>query len=281
MIFPFQKNITYSGGYRSMPEFRLAEGILHDDSDLAQVVVQAVKAFVKYFLENYEGQFSDDHAGEWRGWDLMWMATLPHLCRELAGLECINKGEPLVEKTVALLLRSSDPQPGVMVNHKSTTVTLKNVKYRLYRENDVKSCSFRVVDPGPSLLVKARLSPGKLAELLLAVDTALPDIRRAMDELQAGMRERDLELKARLKAKEIERLTIQTLLDDTLDPMNIDGQFQVVDGKVHLSLRKTLTADLIIPMERLREFLSDPEGIESTLVPEKAEEKFGKFENFM
>lgn len=279
MTFPFQKNIISRGSYRSMPEFRLPEGLLDYNDNLAQVVLQIVKAFVEYFLENYEGQFSDDHAGEWRGWDLMWTATLPYLSHELAKQECSS--EPLVEKTAAILLRSGIPQSAVKVNHQNITVALKNVKYRLYRENDIKSCSFRVIDPGPSMLVKARLSPGKLAELLLAVDTALPDIRQAMNELQAGMRERDLELKARLKAKEIERLTIQTLLDEVLDPMSIDGQFQVVDGKVHLSLRKTLTADLLIPLERLREFLSDPEGIESTLAPEKKEEKFGKFDNFM
>jgi BMFP domain-containing protein YqiC len=117
-----------------------------------------------------------------------------------------------------------------------------------------------------------------LAKLLLALDAAMPEVRKAMDDLAEGVKAADMKKKARRKAEEIEKVTVRQLLDTTLDPMDIVARFRISDDVIHLTLTKTQKADLDIPMERLREFLSDPDRIESVLVPQKDAEKFGEFD---
>lgn len=268
-------NISLPRRIQDLPDPLLPEGLVNDEGDLPKAVVQVVKTFAEKFLEIYEQCLSDDLVGKLPGWECMWYPVLSRVCKDLEALDDPAETIPPVEKTVAEIIRSGVPQQAVKVTYKNLVLTLTNIKYRFRRDGTGNPVSFMVMNPGLSPFVQTTLSSGRFAALLLAVDTAMPDIRQVMDGLQEGMRNAGLEYQARRKAEEIERLTVRRLLDMTLDPMNINGHFEVKDGVVHLTLTKTLKADLDIPMERLREFLSDPEGIESTLVPQKIEELFG------
>lgn len=274
-------NITIPRRIQDLPDPLLPEGLIQNDGDLPQAVVTVVRTYAEKFLEIYEQFLSDDLAGKLPGWEYMWYPVLSRACKDLEALDDPAEAIPPVEKTVAEIIRSGVPQQAAKATYKNIVLTLTNIKYRFRRDGNGSPVSFMVMNPGLSPFIQTTLSAGRLAALLLAVDTAMPDIRQVMDGLREGMRNAGLEYQARRKAEEIERLTVRRLLDMTLDPMNIHGRFEVKDGVVHLTLTKTLKADLDIPMERLREFLSDPEGIESTLVPQNNEELFGDSDSSM
>lgn len=282
MIFPYKKNIIVSGSRRAWQEPLLPEEVLQDDGNLSQGVVRLVRGYVERYLKNYEGTDRDSKEyGDWPGWDCMWAAVLYRACDDLAKQDSWTGNVPPVEKTVAELLRSGVPQSDISVNHKNVTLRLKNGKYRLFRkESPVVTCAMRVMEPGVCPVIPMKLSPVLLAKLLLALDAAMPEIRKAMDGLLEGVKAADMERKARRKAEEIEKVTVRRLLETTLDPMDIVARFGIEGEVVHLTLTRTLKAELNIPMERLREFLSDPGRIESVLVPQKDAEKFGNLEIF-
>ena len=281
MIFPYKNNIIVSGSRQAWQEPQLPEAVLQDDGNLSQGVVRLVRGYVEGFLKNYDGVDREEY-GDWPGWDSMWAAVLYRACSDLAKQDTQAGNVPPVEKTVAELLRSGVPQSDISVGHKHVTLRLANGKYRLFRKETPRlTCAMRVMEPGVCPVIPMKLSPAMLAKLLLALDAAMPEVRRAMDDFVEGVKAADMKKKARRKAEEIEQVTVRHLLDTTLDPMDIVARFQISDDVVHLTLTKTQKADLDIPMEQLREFLSDPGRIESALVPQKDAEKFGKFEFFM
>ena len=280
MIFPFKKNTIVFGSRRAWQEPLLPEEILQDDGNLSLGVVRLVRGYVERFLKNYDGVDREDY-GDWPGWDNMWAAVLYRACDDLAKQDSWAGDVPPVEKTVAELLRSGVPQSDISVNHKNVTLRLTNGKYRLFRkESPVLTCSMRVMEPGVCPVIPMKLSPALLAKLLLALDAAMPEVRKAMDDLLEGVKAADMERKARRKAEEIEKVTVRQLLDSTLDPMDIVARFRIDGKSVHLTLTKTLKAELTLPMEQLREFLADPGRVESVLVPQKDAEKFGNLEKF-
>lgn len=281
MIFPYKTNIIVSGSRQAWQEPRLPEAVLQDDGNLSQGVVRLVRGFVEGFLKDYDGVDREAY-GDWPGWDTMWAAVLHRACSDLAQQDTQTENVPPVEKTVAELLRSGVPQSDISVNHKHVTLRLANGKYRLLRKESPRpTCAMRVMEPGICPVIPMKLSPAMLAKLLLALDAAMPEVRKAMDDFLEGVKAADMKKKARRKAEEIEQVTVRHLLDTTLDPMDIVARFRIQGDVVHLTLTKTQKAELDIPMEQLRAFLSDHGRIESVLAPQKDAEKFGDFENFM
>lgn len=278
MVFPFKKNIIVSGSRQAWQDTFLPEVVLRDDGNLSQDVVRLVRGYVEGFLKHYDGVDREDY-GDWPGWDSMWAVILYRACGDLAKQDTLTGNVPPVEKTVAELLRSGVPQSDISVSHKHVTLRLANGKYRLFRKDTpCVTSALRVMEPGICPVIPTKLSPAMLAKLLLALDAAMPEVRKAMDDLVDGIKAADMKKKARRKAEEIEKVTVRQLLDSALDPMDIVARFRISDDVIHLTLTKTQKADLDIPMERLREFLSDPDRIESVLVPQKDAEKFGEFE---
>lgn len=237
-----------------------------------KAVVDTVKAFVKWFLDTYEGMEGRRQGPDWAA---MWGYVLSPVGKG-AGYPVGREdwGEdafPNPEETAALIMKSGIPRNAVKAERNHITISLGWAMIRIYRiTSGYPAGSFRILRPGNSGIIRTGLSSRGLADLILAIDSATPDILKAMEVLDTGMKAADRILIARKKADEIERVTIQRLLDTVLPPLGITAEFEVRDGIVSVCLRKTLGTKMTVPVGRLQEILSDPDRIESSLKVESS-----------
>jgi hypothetical protein len=229
-----------------------------------------VRAYVKWFLDTYEG-LEERLPGP--DWGAMWGYLLPVVGKEAGSPLFLEDSEdtsfPSPEETAAMLLRRGIPRSAVKAERNAVTISLDGVLVRIYRyTSGYPAGSVRILRPGQSRVFRLALTSGELAELILSLNEAAAGIRREMDELDKGMKAADRKLAARKKADEIAVLTVRRLLDSASLPKGVTCSYTVTDGVVSLTFRKTMTASAEVPLQKLSELLRDPQGIESSLRPE-------------
>ena len=180
---------------------------------------------------------------------------------------------PNPEETAAILIRSGVPATAIEARHKHLTLSLTNGEYRIYREpSGSGSGTFRILRPDSSPIIKANLTSQGLADLLLALDSALDGVEDVMRKLMRNLKAVDFRKQVEAKSRDIERTTIKTLLDTVLAPLGIAGSFRVKNGIVTMILTKNLHADLEMPFDDMAGFLADPQRVAEALQVTPVEE---------
>ena len=154
------------------------------------------------------------------------------------------------------------------VRYKHITVTLTNGSYRFYRETSgFPAGSFILL--GQSKTNLARGIPSELvAEGLVAFDSALSELdgrfEAIMKEKEAARRRRE----ARMKSNEIIEIAVRQLIQEKLEPLNIEGTCKVADdGLVTLHFSQTFHGEVAMPLSALSELLSDPDRVKGMMAP--------------
>lgn len=191
-------------------------------------------------------------------------------CAEELGKTASAPRVPRAEETAVALLRKGVPRPAVRASFKHVTVTLANGQYRIYREtSSFPAGSVRILAPGYTRVGMLPLTSDALAELLLAIDAAVPDIKEVAERLLEAIDDERRRREIDRKAGEIGMTTAARLLEG-LPALGVGCEYEVNGGTVHLDLTRTLTASLDIPLEELPAFVSDPGKILSALSPAEA-----------
>lgn len=175
---------------------------------------------------------------------------------------------PRPEDVALTLLRQGVPAKEIQASHKHLDVYLPNSVYRIFRMNDFGS--FRMMRPASCGTVRTALGAQTMADFLLAFEALVPMLEKQIEAVLGEMLTAVREKKAELKAREIERKTVQIQLDEVLPDLGVNCHYEVNDGVVHLDLTRTLTASLDIPLTELQDLLRDPERILSALSVQKA-----------
>ena len=177
------------------------------------------------------------------------------------------------EETVTELIQTGISKDQIVATHKHLTVKLPNADYRMYRGVAGYPCgTIRITHNESTVLLRAGYLAKDLAQFILLLDAQLPELDKAATDLYRQVQEILRKKQAEAKALEIAKIAIASQLNATLPGLNIACTFTVSDGKVRLNLTRTLQANLTLPLEELSDFLSNPERIESTLVPKPAPE---------
>jgi hypothetical protein len=240
---------------------------IQDGGDIPAGIASIAHAYARLFLERL-GAAEEGARPEGYSWHELW----DHIMETATG-DGKAAVRPNAEETAAALIRSGVPSTAVRATYQNVTVTLPCGKYRIYREpSGFGGGAFRILSPGDSGILHPGITSEALAELILSLEDAMPSILEAVERMREGLRKAETRRTARMKAEQIEQTTVRRLLEETLVPMDIDCGFEVVDGVVRLSLSRTLTGRVEIPLEQLGAFLSDAARVESALTPEKAEQ---------
>lgn len=170
------------------------------------------------------------------------------------------------EETAVGLIRNGIPKENICAKFKHLTAVLPNADYRLYRETGrYPADTIRITRNGCSVNISPGLSTEDTVRFVLLLDELLPRIDEAaaalFDELQKEYRNKQTEL----KALEIARKAVEAQIADVLPGMGIKAKYKIADGKVKLHLTRTLTGEVELPLEALRDFLSNPGRVESAL----------------
>lgn len=249
----------------------LQPGISIPNEDIPTTVITIAEAYARLFLEDLEAD-SDGICIRNPNWNDMWSRILEMALHKAPASNGSGAIRPNAERTAVALIRRGVPSSAVKATYQSVTVTLPKGKYRLYRETSgFGTGAFRILCPGDSGILRPGISSEALAELILALEEAMPHVAEVTERMREGVRDAETRRMARLKAEQIEQTTVRRLLEETLVPMDIDCGFEVRDGVVRLSLSRTLKGSVEIPIEQLGAFLSDTARVESALTPEKAE----------
>lgn len=205
--------------------------------------------------------------------DLLKM-TIGGLAGEFPDLAGVAKAE----ETAAQLIRNGLPKHDVTASVKFVTIRLSHADYRIYRETSgCPAGSVRVCRTWQSREILTGLSSRGLAELLPALDEAMPEIDRNVRELAEQMKALEKRELAAFRARQIEDHTVRTLVAEFLKPLLIDCAFVIDDGKVKLNLAKELAGEVVLPLEDLPAFLSDPAKVEASLAPVEPTLQTGPF----
>ena len=170
------------------------------------------------------------------------------------------------EETAVGLIRNGVPKENICAKFKHLTAVLPNADYRMYRGTSrYPANTIRITRNGCSVNISPGLSTEDTVRFVLLLDELLPRIDEAaaalFDELQKEYRNKQTEM----KALEIARKAVEAQIADVLPRMGIKAKYKIADGKVKLHLTRTLTGEVEVPLEALREFLSDPGRVESAL----------------
>ena len=202
-------------------------------------------------------------------WSEIMQGILSACAAELGKTAC-GPHVPKAEETAAALLRKGVPRTAVRASFKHVTVTLPHGRYRIFRETSgFRAGSVRILAPGYTRVGMLPLTSEGLAELLLTLDAAVPDIKDVAERLLEAVDDETRRREAERKAGEIGMTAAARLLEG-LPALGVGCEYRVDGGTVHLDLTRTLTASLDVPFEELAAFVSDPGRILSALSPAEA-----------
>lgn len=235
----------------------------------------AARAYAEKYLASYEGNFSRWQASRADAWTGLWDIVAGMLVKEASAGGGAPRKPMAAEETALALMRRGIPKTAVKATRGHITVTLPNGRYNLYRSDGagLEAGSFRILSPGQSRCFGTKLPPDALAEVLLAIDGAVPGLVEIMDWLTVETGKVERAVVARWKADELAQKTVARILDDVLPALKIRCRAIVRDGKVHLDLTKILHADIDLPLEEVAAFASDPDGILARLTPVEVREQ--------
>lgn len=172
------------------------------------------------------------------------------------------------EETMVELIRSGVPADSVSAGYRYLTANLPNAKYRVYRSTSgYAPGTLRIVHGNIEATTRTCYSPKETAEFILLIDPLLPEVFKAGDALFLDISRLIKQRQAEQKAMEIAKKAVDMQLAAVLPGMNIACTYRVKGDKVSLKLTRELKASIDIPLEELAGLLSDPERIESALMP--------------
>ena len=170
------------------------------------------------------------------------------------------------EETATRLIHHGIPKGNISAKFNYLTASLPNADYRLYRETSGNSAdTIRITRNGYSVYITSRLSSEETARFVLLLDEHLPRIDEAAGALFGELLQKYRNKQTEMKALEIARKAVEAQIADVLPGMGIKAKYKIADGKVKLNLTRTLTGEVEVPLEALRDFLSDPGRVESAL----------------
>ena len=170
------------------------------------------------------------------------------------------------EETTTRLIHHGIPKGNISAKFNYLTASLPNADYRLYRETSGNSAdTIRITRNGYSVYITSRLSSEETARFVLLLDEHLPRIDEAAGALFGELLQKYRNKQTEMKALEIARKAVEAQIADVLPGMGIKAKYKIADGKVKLNLTRTLTGEVEVPLEALRDFLSDPGRVESAL----------------
>ena len=170
------------------------------------------------------------------------------------------------EETTTRLIHHGIPKGNISAKFNHLTASLPNADYRLYRETSGNSAdTIRITRNGYSVYITSRLSSEETARFVLLLDEHLPRIDEAAGALFGELLQKYRNKQTEMKALEIARKAVEAQIADVLPGMGIKAKYKIADGKVKLNLTRTLTGEVEVPLEALRDFLSDPGRVESAL----------------
>lgn len=170
------------------------------------------------------------------------------------------------EETATRLIHHGIPKGNISAKFNYLTASLPNADYRLYRKTSGNSAdTIRITRNGYSVYITSRLSSEETARFVLLLDEHLPRIDEAAGALFGELLQKYRNKQTEMKALEIAREAVEAQIADILPGMGIKAKYKIADGKVKLNLTRTLTGEVEVPLEALRDFLSDPGRVESAL----------------
>lgn len=173
------------------------------------------------------------------------------------------------EETTTRLIHHGIPKGNISAKFNYLTASLPNADYRLYRETSGNSAdTIRITRNGYSVYITSRLSSEETARFVLLLDEHLPRIDEAAGALFGELLQKYRNKQKEMMALEIARKAVDAQLADILPGMGIKVKYKIADGKVKLHLTRTFTGEVELPLEALRDFLSNPGRVESALKPE-------------
>lgn len=173
---------------------------------------------------------------------------------------------PKAEETALVLIRQGVPKENVTAGYNHVSIRLPNATYRIYRDTGGRPAgTLRVSRNGCHSIVRCGLESEDLAQFLMEIDPILPAIEERGLVLYQELEKEQLRAEAERKAKEIERISVESQLEAVLPAMDIACQYRIADGVVHLDLTRLFQAGLDIPVQDLPAFLADPAGILAAL----------------
>ena len=173
------------------------------------------------------------------------------------------------EETAIKIIRHGIPKENISAKSTYLTARLPNADYRLYRETSGSPAgTIRITWKGCIVYISSGLSSEDTARFVLLLDEHLPRIDEAAGALFGELLQKYRNKQKEMMALEIARKAVDAQLADILPGMGIKVKYKIADGKVKLHLTRTFTGEVELPLEALRDFLSNPGRVESALKPE-------------
>lgn len=173
------------------------------------------------------------------------------------------------EETAIKIIRHGIPKENISAKSTYLTARLPNADYRLYRETSGSPAgTIRITWKGCIVYISSGLSSEDTARFVLLQDEHLPRIDEAAGALFGELLQKYRNKQKEMMALEIARKAVDTQLANILPGMGIKVKYKIADGKVKLHLTRTFTGEVELPLEALRDFLSNPGRVESVLKPE-------------
>ena len=173
------------------------------------------------------------------------------------------------EETAIKIIRHGIPKENISAKSTYLTASLPNADYRLYRETSGSPAgTIRITWEGCIVYISSGLSSEDTARFVLLLDEHLPRIDEAARALFGELLQKYRNKQKEMMALEIARKAVDAQLADILPGMGIKVKYKIADGKVKLHLTRTFTGEVELPLEALRDFLSNPGRVESVLKPE-------------
>ena len=173
------------------------------------------------------------------------------------------------EETAIKIIRHGIPKENISAKSTYLTARLPNADYRLYRETSGSPAgTIRITWKGCIVYISSGLSSEDTARFVLLLDEHLPRIDEAAGALFGELLQKYRNKQKEMMALEIARKAVDAQLADILPGMGIKVKYKIADGKVKLHLTRTFTGEVELPLEALRDFLSNPGRVESVLKPE-------------
>lgn len=173
------------------------------------------------------------------------------------------------EETAIKIIRHGIPKENISAKSTYLTAWLPNADYRLYRETSGSPAgTIRITWKGCIVYISSGLSSEDTARFVLLLDEHLPRIDEAAGALFGELLQKYRNKQKEMMALEIARKAVDAQLADILPGMGIKVKYKIADGKVKLHLTRTFTGEVELPLEALRDFLSNPGRVESALKPE-------------
>ena len=173
------------------------------------------------------------------------------------------------EETAIKIIRHGIPKENISAKSTYLTARLPNADYRLYRETSGSPAgTIRITWKGCIVYISSGLSSEDTARFVLLLDEHLPRIDEAAGALFGELLQKYRNKQKEMMALEIARKAVDAQLADILPGMGIKVKYKIAAGKVELHLTRTFTGEVELPLEALRDFLSNPGRVESALKPE-------------